>query len=283
MHISRRDAIERGSVHYFTGRPCLRGHVDKRLSSNGACVKCSNDRVNRRYHQIKCDPVFQAKIRRKQSAYKVKTVERLSAKRASLQDLHPNVTIIFRKEARAAGAIKYFTGKRCPRGHMAKRTVSDGACVECAALKAAKRYADHRDIVRVQKKIWGKKNKARLAAQVRAWGNANPDRRAQSRRNRRAREMKAEGRHTAADILSLLAQQLGMCACGCGVHFSEVGYDVDHKVPLSRGGSNWPENLQLLTPSCNYEKADKTMDEWLEWKLKQFALCQSLGMEASFG
>lgn len=38
---------------------------------------------------------------------------------------------------------------------------------------------------------------------------------------------------------------------------------IDHKLPISRGGSNKEHNLQILCLSCNYQKGTKTMDEWL--------------------
>jgi 5-methylcytosine-specific restriction endonuclease McrA len=36
--------------------------------------------------------------------------------------------------------------------------------------------------------------------------------------------------------------------------------------PLSRGGSNWPSNLQLLCKTCNSSKNNRTMEEWLAYK-----------------
>jgi hypothetical protein len=36
-----------------------------------------------------------------------------------------------RRDAKAAGLIRYFTGKVCPRGHIAERFVSNYACVAC--------------------------------------------------------------------------------------------------------------------------------------------------------
>jgi 5-methylcytosine-specific restriction endonuclease McrA len=33
-------------------------------------------------------------------------------------------------------------------------------------------------------------------------------------------------------------------------------------MPLSRGGSNDPGNLQLLCPLCNHRKKDKHPDDW---------------------
>lgn len=39
-------------------------------------------------------------------------------------------------------------------------------------------------------------------------------------------------------------------------------YHVDHIMPLVLGGSNWPDNLQLLCPRCNMKKGSKHPDEW---------------------
>lgn len=40
--------------------------------------------------------------------------------------------IISRKEARALGLKRYFTGKPCSRGHYRERTTSTGNCLECS-------------------------------------------------------------------------------------------------------------------------------------------------------
>lgn len=40
--------------------------------------------------------------------------------------------VISRDEARAAGAIRYFTGQPCKHGHMAERYVTNTTCVTCA-------------------------------------------------------------------------------------------------------------------------------------------------------
>lgn len=38
--ISCRDARARGLRHYFTGRPCKRGHITWRYSASGLCYEC---------------------------------------------------------------------------------------------------------------------------------------------------------------------------------------------------------------------------------------------------
>ena len=52
----------------------------------------------------------------------------------------------------------------------------------------------------------------------------------------------------------------GMTAqVGCGVEFLFRIMEVDHVVPRSRGGSDHPDNLQLLCPNCNRVKGDRDM------------------------
>lgn len=77
---------------------------------------------------------------------------------------------------------------------------------------------------------------------------------------RRARLLAAEGRFTAEDVLKIYADQNGLCA-SCGADIS-CGYHVDHIIPLAKGGSNWPNNLQCLCQPCNNRKKDKMPDEW---------------------
>jgi hypothetical protein len=98
-------------------------------------------------------------------------------------------------------------------------------------------------------------------ARVIRWAKEHPEARRAIAINRRARERGAEGHHTAADIQRIFEQQHGICPYGCGADLS-LGYHVDHTVPLIKGGSNWPENLQLLCGSCNSSKGGKTMTEW---------------------
>ena len=39
-------AVELGKMHYFTGRPCDRGHVCKRYTSTRQCMECQKARSN---------------------------------------------------------------------------------------------------------------------------------------------------------------------------------------------------------------------------------------------
>lgn len=97
-----------------------------------------------------------------------------------------------------------------------------------------------------------------------AWKKANPEKVATSGRIRRSRLLGAEGTHTAADIEEIHARQKYKCA-ECGKSTKKKKH-VDHIMPLALGGSNWPENLQILCPFCNDSKGAKHPIEFAQRK-----------------
>jgi 5-methylcytosine-specific restriction endonuclease McrA len=103
-----------------------------------------------------------------------------------------------------------------------------------------------------------KQNKDKVRKVQSRWRKNNPDKyRLQKRRYRNA-----EGFFTKKDIEDLREKQ-GNCCGLCGIAFSkEIKYEVDHIIPVSRGGSNWPQNLQLLCRSCNAKKSNIISDKF---------------------
>lgn len=95
-----------------------------------------------------------------------------------------------------------------------------------------------------------------------AYAKANPDKIIANVNRRRAKKLAAEGFYTDEDLIPILDRQAGVCV-GCPKDIS-TKYTVDHYIPLSRGGSNWPANLQLVCRSCNAQKTTLSMEEWLE-------------------
>lgn len=59
----------------------------------------------------------------------------------------------------------------------------------------------------------------------------------------------------------LYGVQEGVCV-GCDTHFPFRVMDVDHILPRTRGGTDHPDNLQLLCSGCNRSKGGRTMAEW---------------------
>lgn len=118
--------------------------------------------------------------------------------------------------------------------------------------------------VNANNKRWRDKNKEQMKAIRKNWEKENPEARRSLVRNARSRRRNAEGKHTKADIEKLFFLQKGKCA-SCTKKLFKSGenvYHVDHIVALSRGGSNWPDNLQLLYPLCNSRKHAKDPFDW---------------------
>ena len=72
---------------------------------------------------------------------------------------------------------------------------------------------------------------------------------------RRAKLRDLDGKYTKNDIENLMSLQ----KCSCVYCRSDISnkYQVDHIIPISKGGSNRPENIQLLCGACNRRKSSK--------------------------
>jgi len=46
MH-PRQKALQEGAQHYFTGKPCRNGHIDKRNTSDAVCMSCAKEKATR--------------------------------------------------------------------------------------------------------------------------------------------------------------------------------------------------------------------------------------------
>ncbi len=181
--------------------------------------------------------------------------------------------LVSRKEAKIRGIKRYFTGKMCPKKHVSGRVVSNGCCVQCLHDDAKRREnlrEDKKERQRVRRKRQRLNNpkgflvNSRRHAAIRKtltvnWRKNNKERHKANSINYRARKRSADGQFNEQNIFDLFKKQKGRCVCNTKL----TCYHIDHKNPLSRGGSNWPRNLQLLCERCNTSKGAKTMKEWL--------------------
>lgn len=135
---------------------------------------------------------------------------------------------------------------------------------------SAKHQSENRDQYNAYGKAYYLKNRNKVNATCRAWAIAhhgrvlenqrrhrklNPDLYRAKKQRRRAKERKANGIFTDKDVAIQYESQNGKC-WWCGIAVGDQ-YHVDHRIPLAKGGSNWPENICISCPECNLKKNDK--------------------------
>ena len=92
-----------------------------------------------------------------------------------------------------------------------------------------------------------------------------PEKNAQHFNNRRARKQQAGGSFTSKEWRKLCARYNFTCLC-CGKREPKISLTVDHVVPLSKGGTNFIDNIQPLCISCNTSKGTRAIDYRANWR-----------------
>lgn len=137
-----------------------------------------------------------------------------------------------------------------------------GECKTCSKALVKKYARENPDKAREWDRKKYKKHKAKIRARhkkyYKRYAKENGHKLSACRARRRARVRNAQGKLTSGDILRKYDLQGGRCYY-CDVDLPG-GYQVDHKIPLARGGSNWPANICVSCENCNYSKRDK--DFW---------------------
>jgi 5-methylcytosine-specific restriction endonuclease McrA len=150
-------------------------------------------------------------------------------------------------------------------------------------------YLNKRDVRRAAMKIYREGHKPQINARTQRWRAdnledqqeksrigarrryvENPDKYRAKSRIDQSRRRHAPGLFTQEDVDLMFKSQRG-CCWWCGEKFKAtvtmgsrtlIGYDVDHRIPVSKGGANTPGNLCLACPKCNRSKKDKLPQEW---------------------
>lgn len=216
--VTRGDALAAGLKRYYTGKPCARGHVDYRYVCDHSCAEC------------------------------------MRQKAASQRASDPSLS----KKSTARTKAKYHSDAAFRLNAISRTAAWVEANKEKSKAYHRQRYIDNREKAREQSKArraekkldpqWVEAERARS----RERHKRNPEEKRSYVRKRRALLRGAEGRHNAKDIHRLLEAQGHKCNY-CTTDLGD-GYEVDHIQPISRGGSNWPSNLQILCKDCNRRK-----------------------------
>jgi 5-methylcytosine-specific restriction endonuclease McrA len=121
--------------------------------------------------------------------------------------------------------------------------------------KIAAYHAERRELETEQRRMSRAANPEKATEYSRGYRLAHLEQYAANARNYHARKRGNGGAHTADDIRAQYERQKGKCFY-CGAKVSN-NYQVDHVLPLVKGGSNGPENLVVTCVACNMKKNAK--------------------------
>ena len=260
--VTRADAQAAGLTRFYTGKACKHGHLSQRTTANGGCIACN---------AIACHAIYAAEGPEKRALRNARTKAWKDAHREQVRaegrayskanrDRANAWKAANREEVNAAGRAYRQRKPEVHRGYYARNK-------ERFRVYAQSYYLTNAEAVKQRVKAWREEHPGRLYEIRRAWYlvnadavkrrvwdwcEANPEANRAIKQRRRARERGAEGTYEADDILRIGEAQGWKCHW-CGKP-AKRKYHVDHIVPLSKGGTNWPSNLAISCGPCNVRK-----------------------------
>lgn len=227
---TRKEAIAAGASHYFTGRPCKRGHVSER-HRGGTCLACDREAQARRLQ----DPEHYAK-------HVEWSLQRYHRKKVSDPTFIPRV----RANARAACRAPHRKSKQAETDRERYQNPIERSRMRENQRQRYRRLKDDPEF------------RAKERAASAKWRKLNPDKEAAATRLYQARKLGATPKWlTPEDRKAMRAMY-----AEARRRTKETGVDhvVDHVHPL-RGrnfcGLHVPWNLQVLTAKANASKGNR--------------------------
>lgn len=123
----------------------------------------------------------------------------------------------------------------------------------------------HREERNEYARQWHKANLDRAHERNRRWRKANPDKVREKSRRRYACKLGAT--IGPVDEATIYERDGRMCVY-CG---ATENLELDHIVPLSKGGAHCEDNLVVACRHCNASKHTKPLEEWLQTQPKALA------------
>jgi len=213
-----------GLNKYYTGKPCPYNHDSERYVIGCKCVTCAVNKAMERNRENR------KRTNKANNKYYHRNKERIQKQRKEYRVHNPEKVKQQRK-----------------REYERNKTI---------ILERHKEYYQRTKTERISKKRkYRKENPEAILASNQKWLANNPGKQQEYDNRRRARENNAIGDHTEEDIQWLLEKQNWKCVY-CKKSLKD-GYHRDHYNPLSRGGDNSRDNLQMVCPHCNHSKGPK--------------------------
>ena len=207
------------------------------------------------HHKCRCD-VCRAAKSAAAAKYRADNIERVKARDAEYRAAN--------KEKIAESAASHYSRNRAR--VKAKSSAYYAANREQVAARRAEYCVANREDIAAYQAEYRAANRGKLAAYGAEYRAANPEVYRAAGLRRRAR--KAD--NGVWDILPgewerVAARYRGCCAY-CGVEDDNL--EMDHVVPVAKGGGHRIGNFVPACRSCNSSKNDRFLSEWKLWKVK---------------
>lgn len=206
--------------------------------------------------------------------------------------------LISRRDAKRLGKTRYFSGKVCPRGHVAERSVANGTCLVCTAIKKREHYSVNRDNIRAQSKArraankdvlksihadYYSRNKERVRERQKVYSREHSKsavQRAKNWRERNPDKVRAKVVRRRANKLTRLPKWYGEFdefvwreaanLVRLRGKLTQIKWHADHTIPLmcnEASGLHVAANCQVIPANLNIRKANAllllTPGEWI--------------------
>lgn len=136
--------------------------------------------------------------------------------------------------------------------------------------KRKERYSKNPEKELIVNRKYYQNNKTKTKERIALYRKNNPQITSVTHSNRRARTIKAKGTFTIEEW-ELLKKLFNYTCPKCFKKEPEIQLTADHKIPLSKGGSNYIDNIQPLCKPCNCSKHSKIWFASYPLTYKQYA------------
>ncbi len=125
-------------------------------------------------------------------------------------------------------------------------------------------YQKHKEARRAKRREYAKNNKETMNKRSRQWQLDNPEK-AKNTARIHAAKRRAQSRVGCEDLTELEEAAIKGIYNDCGRLNKILGgkvFEVDHTIPLTRGGRHHPDNLQMVPRKWNRLKNNKNSNRW---------------------
>lgn len=278
--ITRAEARARGLKRYFTGKPCLRGHVAERSVNRADCILCKKDAGASDKAKTVNKIRQQKALRENGNAVRKATNDRYAANREHIRAQQNAWRAANPERCKLYSHRRYHTDIAKSRANARARRAND---IEAFRAVGRARYAADPELWRARNSANYRNDRPARKARMRVHYTANKDTDAFRVRvkvyyknnvaafvaraaQRRARLIEAEGSFSPTDVMAILKLQRHRCAYCCA-NLRKTKYEIDHILPIKPrqgepGGDNHRRNIQALCRPCNRSKSNKNPIEW---------------------